>query len=96
MRIELDDTVLTQLIELVVVATLERVEQQRRHHGDRLAYTEPEAAALVGVKPHVLRDARLRGELSGKRVGKRTVYSRDELLRYLNETTTNGRTPARR
>lgn len=50
---------------------------------DRLAYTEPEAAQLLGVRSHVLRDARLRGELTGRRAGKRVIYDRRELLRWL-------------
>ena len=43
----------------------------------RLAFTEPEAAALLGVKPHVLRDCRRRGELQGAKVGSRNpLYPR--------------------
>ena len=52
--------------------------------GGRLAYTEAEAASLVGVERHVLRDARLRHEIEASRVGKRIVYTRDELLRFLH------------
>ena len=44
---------------------------------------EPEAAAMFGMKPYVLRDARLRGEISGSKIGKRIFYSRDELLKLL-------------
>jgi hypothetical protein len=50
---------------------------------NRLAYSEPEASALLGVKPHVLRDARLRGEISATRVGGRLAYTRDDLCSYL-------------
>jgi hypothetical protein len=50
---------------------------------ERIGYPEREAAQLIGVKWHVLRDARLRGEVRGKFVGKRIVYERGELLRYL-------------
>lgn len=50
---------------------------------ERLAYPEAEAAAAMGVPQYVLRDCRLRGELQGRRVGKRVLYSRDELLRFL-------------
>ena len=42
----------------------------------RLGFTEPEAAAAIGVRSHVLRDARLRGNIPARRVGKRYIYSR--------------------
>ena len=48
-------------------------------------YTEPEAGALLGIGRHVLRDCRLRGELRGRLVGKRILYERGELLRFLRE-----------
>jgi hypothetical protein len=50
----------------------------------RLALTEPEAAQAIGVPRHVLRDARLAGELRGRRVGKRVIYTRQDLLEYLD------------
>lgn len=49
----------------------------------RLAFTEPEAAALLGVQSHVLRDARLRGEITPTKLGSRIGYSRRELDAYL-------------
>jgi hypothetical protein len=49
----------------------------------RIGFLEPEAAALIGVAPHVLRDCRLRGEISGRKVGNKIVYHRDELSRFL-------------
>lgn len=54
--------------------------------GSRLAFTEVEAAALLGVARHTLRDARLRGEIAGRLLGKKIIYSRDELVRFLGET----------
>ena len=78
-----DDAVLRPLIERVVGAVLDRLESQREAIGERIAYSEAEAAALLGVQRHVLRDARLRGELSGSRVGKGIRYEREELLRFL-------------
>ena len=59
--------------------------QQEAGLPGRIGYTEPEAATLVGVRPHVLRDCRLRGEISARRVGRRLIYSRDELERFLAE-----------
>ena len=42
---------------------------------------------MAGAGRHVLRDARLRGEVEAGRIGKRIVYSRDELLRFTRSTT---------
>ena len=50
---------------------------------NRLAYSEPEAASLLGVNPHVIRDVRLRGEICATRVGGRLAYTRDDLCSYL-------------
>ena len=52
----------------------------------RVPQGQPEAAWLLGIAPHVLRDCRLRGELKGKKVGKAFVYSRTELARFLEDT----------
>ena len=49
----------------------------------RLAYPEPEAAALIGIPQHSLRDCRLRGEIQGLKIGKRICYMRDELVTFL-------------
>lgn len=83
MNISFSETDLRPLVEAVVTATLERLGDERQRIGDKLAYSEPEAAALLSVKPYVLRDARLRGEIAGFRIGKGIRYERDELLRFL-------------
>lgn len=74
---------LAPLIESVVAATVDRLEGDRAKAISKLAYTEPEAAALLSIRPHVLRDARLRGEIVGARIGKRILYERDALLEFL-------------
>lgn len=73
------------LIEEVVQTTVAQLQADHATLGDRLAFPEPEAAALLGVRPHILRDARLRGELVGCRVGKKVLYEREELLRFLRQ-----------
>ena len=50
---------------------------------ERLGYTEFEAAELIGVAKHVLRDARYRGEIFAKLVGKKYIYSRESLIEFL-------------
>ncbi len=81
--ISFDDAVLRPLIERIVATVLDRLQGEQEVRRDKLAYTEAEAAALLGIERHVLRDARLRGELTGSRVGKRILYERQELLGYL-------------
>lgn len=65
-----------------VAATLDINPQLTKN---RLAYSEPEAASLLGVKFHVLRDARLSGQISATRVGGRLAYMHDDLMTYLEE-----------
>lgn len=84
MKLEVADVHdLKPVIHAAVVAVLEELQAKAGPLGDRLAFPEAEAAALLGVAPHVLRDCRLRGEIAGRLVGKKIVYSRDSLLRFL-------------
>ncbi|MDA8564278.1 helix-turn-helix domain-containing protein [Mariniblastus sp.] len=50
---------------------------------NRLGYTEAEASKLLGVRGHVLRDARRRGEISARKIGKRWIYSYETLASHL-------------
>ena len=88
MKIEFSPDDLRPLVELIVDETLEKIGETRAKLSGRLAYPEPEAAALLGVQPHVLRDARLRGEIVGSKAGKKTVYERTELLKFLQRNRT--------
>ena len=85
MKLSFDEADLRPVIEQIVAATLVQIQSEEAKLGDKLAYTEPQAAMILNIKPHVLRDARLRGEVSGSRVGKRILYERDELLRFLRQ-----------
>jgi Helix-turn-helix domain len=51
----------------------------------RIGFTEAEAAAALGLQRHVLADARRRGEIHARRVGKKFVYSRETLASFLAE-----------
>ena len=84
MQILLEESDLRPLIEAIVKETVHLMDEAGRHLGERIAYTEAEAAALLGVAPHVLRDCRRRGEVSASRCGKRSVYQRSDLLRLLD------------
>ncbi len=83
MKITLEPADLKPLVEQIVTETVERLADERAKMGGRLGFTEAEAAELIGVARHTLRDCRLRGEIEGRLVGKKIVYSRDELLRFL-------------
>ncbi len=89
MKIEFDREILRPVVEMAVTEAMERLEAQQQKLGGRLAFTEPEAAVLLGVKPHVLRDCRRRGELCGAKVGSRIVYTRDDLISFLDRQKEN-------
>jgi hypothetical protein len=82
MKLQFDRDDLRPIVEAVVMETLQAMGDQQPN--SRLGYTESEAAEAIGVKNHVLRDARLRGEIKARKVGKRYVYAADELRRFLN------------
>ncbi len=83
MKLEASDVdELRPVIQAAVHAVLDRISPINSRLKDRIAFTEKEAAELTGVPQHVLRDARYRGELRGKRLGKKIMYSPDELKRF--------------
>ena len=84
MKVKFDESDLQPLVELIVHTAIERLTEEREQVAGKLAYTEPEAAALLSIRPHVLRDARLRGEINACRLGRRVLYPRDELTRFLS------------
>ena len=52
--------------------------------GGRLAWPEAEAAPLLSLEPHQLRDERRRGRIQASvGPGKKILYSRQQLLDYL-------------
>jgi hypothetical protein len=67
----------------VIAAVVAEVLANADKLNGRLAFPEAEAAALCGLPKHVLRDCRLRGEIRGRLVGKKTVYEKSELLKFL-------------
>ena len=76
---------LKPLLAEVVRTVLAEVQDADAKLNGRLAYPEAEAAALCGLAKHSLRDCRLRGEIRGQLAGKKIIYDRRELLRYLAE-----------
>lgn len=47
--------------------------------------TEQQAAEMLGVRKHVLRDARQRGELDFVRIGKCIRYEPEMLMRFVEQ-----------
>lgn len=56
----------------------------------KVALSEPEAAECISVKPHVLRDARLRLKLPHTLVGRSVTYSVKQLSECINLLEING------
>ena len=68
LALQLDAEALRPLITEVVRETLAQVEAARAQLDGRLAYSEEEAARLIGLEPHVLRDERRRGRVTASQV----------------------------
>lgn len=83
MKIAFDAAELAPLIEHVVQATLAQLNAEQRKFNGRIGYPEGEAAELLGIEKHVLRDCRLRGEIHARMIGRRYVYSADALKKFL-------------
>ncbi len=81
MKIELSAADLRPVIEEIAAEVVARVGHVAKDQ--RLAFDEGEAARLIGVAKHVLRDCRLRGEIQAARVGKKNLYRREDLAAFL-------------
>ena len=86
-QLTLDSEALTPLIREIVRETVTAIQDAQGAVPERrLAYSEEEAARLLGLQPHQLRDERRRGMITHtKIVGGRIRYVRDDLTRYLAE-----------
>jgi hypothetical protein len=84
LNLQVDPEALKPLIESIVAETLARLEAGRAQFDGKLAYSEPEAAQLLGLQPHQLRDERLRGRIRASQiVGRRVRYLREDLVAYM-------------
>jgi hypothetical protein len=82
--LQLEAEALKPLIQQVVSEVLARLDSERAKLDGRLAYSEVEAAKMLGLEPHVLRDERLRGNIGASAiVGRRIRYTREDLTGYL-------------
>jgi hypothetical protein len=85
---------LQPLVEAIVERVIARLESERSAMGERIAFSEAEAAALLGLQEHQLRDARQRGCIAASRItGRRIRYMRADLLSYLSANRIEGAEP---
>ena len=80
MQLVISPDELRPLVRAVVCEVLDRFEG----NGERLAFTESEAAGLLGVPKHTLRDERLKRRIEASVVGRKIVYTRSQILEYLS------------
>ena len=84
LALSIDPEALRPLLRELVAEALAQLQQHQAALGDRLAWSEPEAARLLGLNPHQLRDERRRGRIAASEiVGGRIRYTRADLLAYL-------------
>jgi hypothetical protein len=84
LTLQLGGEALVPLVRQVVQEALAQLEAARAALPDKLAYGEAEAAALLSLQPHQLRDERLRGRIKASvGPGRRILYTRAQLLEYL-------------
>jgi len=83
MKFELDQFDLECLIRKIVAETVSELGRDGDRL-DKLAFPEVEAAALLSMQPWQLRDERRDGRIAAS-IGRggRILYSRTDLLRYL-------------
>ena len=92
LNVTIDPDSFEPIVQAIVTETLIQVRAEEARIGDKLAFSEEEAARLIGIEPHVLRDARLRGDISASRIaGRRIRYLRQDLLAYLSRNRTEAR-----
>src|SRR5262249_31708534 len=72
---------LRPLVSSVIAEMMDRFGEDQ----GRLAFSEAEAAKMLGIRSHVLRDARLRGEIVGSKLGRGYSYTRAALLAFLEQ-----------
>lgn len=81
MRVELETEDLRPLVAEIVREVVDQIE----HDAGRIGYPEKEAARLLGMAPHQLRDRRMEGAIKGKRIGRSYYYTRRELEKFIQQ-----------
>ena len=76
-------------LQPLIDASVRRAVEEMDARNGRLSYGEKEAAAMLGVSKHALRDARYRNEIPATRLGKSWLYKRADLLAFLDKQSTS-------
>ena len=91
-QLHLDPDELRSLVQETVAHVVHELDEFKVIYNGRLGYSEAEAADLLGLKQHQLRDLRRNGKISYARiVGNRVCYTIEDLRTYLR-TNREGRT----
>jgi hypothetical protein len=92
--LSIDPAALAPLVKQIVEATLAAAAEAGGQLPDRIAFGESEAARMLGLRAHQLRDERLRGRSAASvGPGRRILYSRQDLVNYLAERRWEGGEP---
>ncbi|MFO0970587.1 MAG: helix-turn-helix domain-containing protein [Gemmataceae bacterium] len=84
MKIEVEPEDLRPLVAEIVAQTVKQMRDDDAKTNGRIAWSEAEAAALLGLEQHVLRDERRRGRIQASQgPGRRVLYTRKDLDDYL-------------
>jgi hypothetical protein len=76
-------------VTTIVERVLARLEAAKEALPEKMAFSEAEAARLLGLNSHQLRDERLRGRISASRVvGNKVRYLHADLVGYLTRNRT--------
>ena len=85
MKLHFDSEDLAPLIREILTEVLDQVNADNAMVGKRLAIPEAEAARLLSMEPHQLRDERYDGRIKASMSrGGRIVYAKSDLIGYLN------------
>lgn len=75
LQMNVDRETLRPLVANIVAEVIQQTGDR-----NRIAYSEKEAAQLLGMAPHQLRDRRLEGKVKATRLGREYRYTRQDLL----------------
>lgn len=85
LSLQFDADAIRPLVQQIVAEVLGQVAADQAKLGGRLAYSEAEAAQLLSLHSHQLRDERRRGRIQASvGPGKKVLYSQGDLLAYLS------------
>lgn len=84
-QLTIDRHLLRELVEDVLRETIGVLDWP----SGRIALDEGEAAEACGVRRHVLRDMRLTGQIKAQKLGRKFVYTREDLLAAIRSNRSN-------